>query len=135
MRGPVDFLHVMEAPVSAYEEGLRFFRGEGMVNETLRRLAEDLDSHGIDYCVIGAVALNQHGYHRFTEDIDLLLTPEGLEAFRRELVGHGYRPAFQGASRKFRETERNVPIEIITAGEYPGDGKPKSVRFDSPGEH
>jgi len=40
MSGQTDFLRVMEAPVSAYEEGLRFFRGEGMVNETLRQLAE-----------------------------------------------------------------------------------------------
>lgn len=130
-----DFMQILEAPVAAYEEGLRFFRGEGMISETLRRLAADLDEHGIDYCVIGAIALNQHGYHRFTEDIGLLMTPDGLEVFRRELVGHGYRPAFQGASRKFRETERNVPIEVITSGEYPGDGKPKAVRFAQPGEH
>jgi hypothetical protein len=56
----------------------------------------------IDYNVIGAVALNQHGYRRFTEDIDLLLTREGLEKFRNELVGKEFRPAFEGATRKFK---------------------------------
>lgn len=106
-----------------------------MLNEALRRLVFDLEAHQIAYCVIGAVALNQHGYQRFTTDIDLLLTPEGLEAFRNELVGRGYRPAFNGATKKFRETVQNVPIEIITTGEYPGDGKPKSVRFHDPAEH
>ncbi|MCW3055673.1 MAG: hypothetical protein JWN14_4843, partial [Chthonomonadales bacterium] len=33
-----------------------------MINEALRRLVSDLDAHRIDYSVIGAVALNQHGY-------------------------------------------------------------------------
>jgi hypothetical protein len=106
-----------------------------MANEALRRLVADLDAHGIDYNVIGAVALNQHGYRRFTEDIDLLLSPEGLEKFRNELIGRGYRPAFEGATKKFRETGQNVPIEIITSGEYPGDGKPKPVQFPEPDEH
>ncbi|HEU0178751.1 MAG TPA: hypothetical protein VFV58_31190 [Blastocatellia bacterium] len=103
-----------------------------MINETLRRLAEDLESHGIEYNVIGAIALNQHGYQRFTVDIDLLLSKEGLEKFHEELVGRGYRPAFEGARKKFRSTDRNVPIEIITTGEYPGDGKPKPISFPDP---
>ena len=130
-----DFPNILSSPADTYAEGLRFFRGEGMVQDTLRRLVSDLEAHHIEYSVIGAVALNQHGYRRFTEDIDLLLTPEGLEKFRNELVGRGYRPAFNGATRKFRETTLNVPIEIITSGEYPGDGKPKSVRFQHPSEH
>ncbi len=111
-----------------------FFMGEGTLNETLRRVAKNLDSHRIDYNVIGAVALNQHGYRRFTEDIDLLLTRGGLEKFRNELVGKGFRTAFEGATRKFRTTRENVSIEIITAGEFPGDGKPKPVVFPNPNE-
>jgi hypothetical protein len=129
-----DFQQVLASPVLAYEEGLNFFEGKGMLNETLSKLVDDLERHGIDYAVIGAVALNQHGYQRFTSDIDLLLTKEGLEIFQRELVGMGYRPAFEGARKKFRATARNVPIEIITAGEYPGDGKPKPISFPEPSE-
>ncbi|HEX9960847.1 MAG TPA: nucleotidyl transferase AbiEii/AbiGii toxin family protein [Pyrinomonadaceae bacterium] len=125
----------MNSPVAAYQEGLRFFMGEGILNETLRRVAKDLENHAIDYSVIGAVALNQYGYRRFTEDIDLLLTKEGLEKFRNEFVGRGYRPAFEGATRKFRTTAENVTVEIITAGEFPGDGKPKPVRFPNPNEN
>ena len=106
-----------------------------MVQDTLRRLIADLEAHHIEYNVIEALALNQHGYRRFTEYIDLLMTVEGLEKFRNALVGRGYRPAFNGATKKFRETTQNVPIEIITSGEYPGDGKPKSVRFHDPVEH
>src|SRR5438874_7071392 len=98
-----DFQKILASPTSAYEEGLRFLRGQVMANEALRRLVADLEAHGIDYNVIEAVALNQHGYRRFTEDIDLLLSQEGLAKFRNELIGRGYRPAFEGATKKFRE--------------------------------
>ena len=131
----IDFQQIIASPVSAYNEGLRFFMGEGILNETLRRVTKDLENQGIDYNVIGAVALNNHGYRRFTEDIDLLLTKEGLEKFRTELVGKGYRPAFEGATKKFRTTAENVTVEIITSGEFPGDGKPKPVVFPNPNEN
>lgn len=129
-----DFQKIISSPVAAYEEGLRFFMGQGTLNETLRRVVKDLERRGIDYNVIGAIALNQYGYRRFTEDIDLLLTREGLEKFQKELVGLDYRPAFEGATKKFRTTEENVTVEIITAGEFPGDGKPKPVVFPNPKE-
>ena len=130
-----DFQKIISSPVAAYDEGLRFFMGQGTLNETLRRVVKDLEQHGIDYNVIGAVALNNHGYRRFTEDIDLLLTKEGLEKFRNELVGKGYRPAFEGATKKFRTTKENVTVEIITAGEFPGDGKLKPVVFPNPNDN
>jgi hypothetical protein len=115
-----------------YAEGLRYLMGEGQLNNALARLCADLEQHGIDYMVIGAVALLAHGYPRFTEDIDLVLTREGLEAFHRELVGLGYSPAFEGARKRFRATQGGVPVEVILAGEYPGDGRPKPVSFPEP---
>lgn len=129
-----DFQQILAQPTLAYEEGLRFFRGVGLMNETLRRLARDLEAHGIAYGVIDAVALNQHGYQRFTHDIHLLMTREGLRKFTEALVGRGYRLAFEGAVKTFRATAENVPIEVITTGEYPGDGKPKAVVFPDPSE-
>ncbi len=131
----IDFQKIISSPVAAYDEGLRFFMGEGILNETLRRVARDLTEHQIDYSIIGAVALNSYGYRRFTEDIDLILTGEGLEKFRAELIGRGYRPAFEGATRKFRTTAENVTIEILTSGEFPGDGKPKPIEFPDPREN
>jgi predicted nucleotidyltransferase len=121
-------------PTAVYEEGLKFFAGQGMLNNTLRRLAKDLEEKGIDYTVIGAVALNQHGYRRFTEDIAVLLTKEGLARFQEELIGRGYRPAFEGATRIFRTVGEGVTVEVVTAGEYPGDGRPKPVKFPVPSE-
>ncbi len=130
----VDFQTVLSSPTLAYAEGLKFFHGEGMLNNALKRIVSDLERNQIDYAVIGAVALNQHGYRRFTEDIDLLLTKEGLEIFRETLVGLGYSPAFEGAKKKFRTMEENIPVEIITSGEFPGDGLPEPVKFPDPSE-
>src|SRR5882762_5458506 len=115
-----------------YAEGLRYFMGQGTLNNTLTQVAQDLKEHGIDYMVIGAVALLAHGYPRFTEDIDLVLTPEGLEAFHRELIGLGYGPAFPGAWKRLRSTRDGIRIDVVTSGEYPGDGLPKPVRFPKP---
>jgi hypothetical protein len=134
MQQHVDFQQILSSPTDAYEEGLRFFMGKGLLNNALRRLASDLEKHAIDYSVIGAIALNQHGYRRFTEDIHVLLTKDGLRRFHEELVGLGYRPAFEGSTKQFRTAGENVPVEVIITGEYPGDGLPKSIAFPHPGE-
>ena len=117
-----------------YAEGLRYFMGEGTINKTLERLANDLEQRGIDYIVIDAIALLAHGYPRFTEDIDLVMTSEGLQRFHDELVGSGYSPAFSGAKKRLRSTADNVSIEVMTTGEYPGDGKPKPVSMPRPAD-
>ena len=99
---------------------------------TLERLARRLDDEGISYAVIGGMALNLHGYQRVTRDVDVLLTVKGLESFERLCVGRGYVPAFPGARKMFQDVETRVPVEIITSGEYPGDGRPKPIAFPDP---
>lgn len=120
------------APVEMYEEARRYFMRKGRLNKTLARLASDLRDHGINYAVIGATALLAHGYPRLTEDIDLLMTREDLEKFHSELIGRGYAPAFPGARKRLRSTVDGVSIEVMTTGEYPGDGKPKPVSMPDP---
>jgi hypothetical protein len=117
-----------------YREGSRFFMKEGDVYETLRALVRRLDRERLDYAVTGAMALVVHGYRRFTEDVDILMTPETLGLFREKHIGLGYLPAFTGASKSFRDTETAVKVEVMIAGEYPGDGKPKPVVFPDPVE-
>jgi len=117
-----------------YAEGQRYFMGEGQLHNALSRLVGDLESHHIDYVVIGALALLAHGYRRFTEVIDLILTPAGLEKFQQELIGLGYAPAFARARKRFRSTHDGTPIEMIASGECPGDGKPKPISFPNPSE-
>ncbi len=115
-----------------YQEGSRFFMKEGDVYETLRALATRLKEEGLEYALIGGMALTAHGYRRFTEDVDILMTPETLRLFKEKFVGLGYLPAFATASKSFRDTRTGVKVEVMTTGEYPGDGKPKPVVFPDP---
>ena len=41
-------------------------------------------------------------------------------------------PGFPGAKKRLRSTRDGVTIEVMTTGEYPGDGKPKPVRIPEP---
>jgi len=115
-------------------EASAFFAGGGTLRQTLHRLVERLTAEGIDYALLGGLALGEHGYPRLTQDIDLLLSPAGLARFQERLVSRGYRPAFEGAQKTFRDSETGVRIEIVTAGEYPGDGLPKPVAFPDPAQ-
>jgi hypothetical protein len=105
---------------------------EGDVYETLRRLAARLQEAGLEYAIVGGMALVAHGYRRFTEDVDVLMTPDALERFKKEFVGRGLIPAFSSARKSFRDAQTGVRIEVLIAGEYPGDGKPKPVSFPDP---
>jgi hypothetical protein len=97
----------------------------------LRKIAGKLNELGIDYVVVGGMAMFQHGYRRFTDDVDLLVTREGLKKVRQNLDGLGYRPPFHG-SKHLRDTEHGVKIEFLVTGQYPGDGEPKPVAFPAP---
>lgn len=107
--------------------------GEADVQRALERLARVLDENGIPYAIIGAMALNEWGYRRVTVDVDVLLAPEGLRDLKAEVLGRGYVEKFPG-SRGLRDTEAGVDIDVVLAGEYPGDGKPKPVAFPDPAE-
>jgi hypothetical protein len=79
------------------------------------------------------MAMFAHGYRRFTEDVNLLVTRQGMEQILERLEGLGYvRPA--GTSTKLRDTVTGVRIEFLITGGYPGDGKPKPVAFPDPAE-
>jgi hypothetical protein len=58
--------------------------------EESRRLLEALEGRGIEYALVGAVALAVHGVPRATTDIDLLIRPESLEAVEEEAHELGY---------------------------------------------
>lgn len=123
-------------PIPSSSDALRhvdeFYMQTSPVHKTLREVARRMSAEGIDYAIIGGMALALHGFIRPTEDVDLLLTREGLEKFHATVVGLGYVPLFPGARKHFRDTETGVKVEVITTGEYPGDGKPKPVAFPTP---
>ena len=56
------------------------------VHKTLKRVVKHLNKAKIPYAVLGGMALSAHRYRRATTDVDVLLTAEGLDAFRRKYL-------------------------------------------------
>jgi hypothetical protein len=112
-------------------EGSMYFEGTSGVQRTLHRLVDNLNRLGIDYAIAGGMALFFHGYRRFTEDVVVLVTPEGLEAIHAALDGLGYLRPFQ-RSKNLRDTQSGVKIDFLVSGQYPGDGRPGPVAFPLP---
>ena len=107
------------------------FEEKSAVHLTLRKITMRLNELKIPYAIAGAMALFFHGFRRFTEDVDILVTREGLDQLHRHLQGLGYLAVSPG-SRGLRDTESGVRIEFLLSGEFPGDGKPKPVAFPDP---
>src|SRR5690606_821395 len=120
-----------ENPDWALREGSMHFENESAVHKTLREIARRLDELGVAYAVAGGMALYFQGDLRFTEDVDILVTREGIARIHDELEGRRYLPPFTG-SRNLRDTDTGVRIKFRVAGDYPGDGKPKPVAFPDP---
>lgn len=118
-------------PRWALSEGSRHFEENSAVFQALHNIAARLKALGIPYAVVGGMALFRHGFRRFTEDVDLLVTRNDLKVIHEKLDGLGYLPPFKN-SKSLRDTELGVKIEFLTTGDYPGDGKPKPVSFPDP---
>jgi hypothetical protein len=115
----------------ALDQGGLHFEGESLVQKTLRRIARRLDELEVPYAIAGGMALFAHGFERFTQDVDILVSRDGLRTIHARLEGLGYITPFTG-SKNLRDTESGVRIEFLIAGEFPGDGKPKAVAFPPP---
>ena len=122
-----------QEPEWALNEGGLHFEEKSAVHRALRGIVRRLDALEIPYAISGAMALFLHGYRRFTEVVDILLTPEGLKTVHQHLRGLGYVPLSQG-SRNLRDPTGGVRIEFLVTGEFPGDGKPKPVAFPDPAQ-
>ena len=114
-------------------EATRYFDGGGGVHETVARISRRLEDLGIPFVVVGGVAMFHHGFRRFTEDVDLLVTQKDLETIHERLDGLGYVRPF-ATSKNLRDATNGVKIEFLITGEYPGDGKPKPVAFPHPSD-
>ncbi len=110
----------------------QFFMGSSPVHKAAEQIARILTEEGIPFAVAGALSLGIHGFVRATEDVDILITREGLARFKASWLGRGYVELREGG-RPVRDTVNNIKIDFLIAGDFPGDGKPKPVAFPDPG--
>jgi hypothetical protein len=115
----------------ALEEGSMHFEGNSAVHKTMRRIAQRLGELGIDYAIVGGMAMYLHGFRRFTEDVDILVSPESLKRIHEEIEGRGFVRPFE-KSKNLRDSETGVRIEFLIEGQYPGTGSRDLSRFRIP---
>jgi hypothetical protein len=115
----------------ALDEGSLHFESASRIHKALEKIATRLTEHGIPYAVTGPMAFFRHGFRRFTEWLDLLVTRDGLRAIHKHMIGHGYVQKFN-RSKALRDTELGVRIEFFISGDFPGDAAPKPVVWPDP---
>ena len=124
----------MKTPVSVWDrikEVDMFFQKNDPVYKTMRRFVKQLLKAKIPYAIVGGMAVNAHGHRRTTDDLDVLLTKEGLAEFRKRFVPEHYEITPQ-LSRRFTDRKNGVTINFLLAGLYPGNGQPGPIIFPDP---
>ena len=107
--------------------------GTADVQLAANRVAAKLEELGIPYAICGGLAVSVHGHRRTTADVDVLLTPAGLQLFKAAALGRGWLEKFEG-SRGVRDVEHRTPIDFLLTGGLPGDGKDRGIRFPDPSD-
>lgn len=115
----LDYTQRMNADINwALWQGGLFFENKCEVQHSLRRLAPRLNELGTNYAVVGGMALYLHGFRRYTENINILVTGEGLPEVHKALLGSGYRLS-QVNSKNIHDTENGVYIKFMVSDEVP----------------
>lgn len=109
----------------------RFFQKNDDVHKTMRRTVKNLEKAGIPYALLGGMAVNLHGHRRTTNDVDILLTAEGLGEFRRRYVPGQYEVAPERAHR-FNDRKNEVNVDFLLTGLFPGNHQPGPIAFPDP---
>ena len=109
----------------------RFFTGKDPVHQTLGRISDVLKILRIPHAFIGGLALNAHGYRRTTDDVDLIVTSEGLEVLESHVEGLELAPATRRA--RLRDIQTGVKIDFYLSGTLASPCE-ANVHFPDPSE-
>lgn len=109
----------------------RFFEGRDEVYKSLRRIVKRLEKAGIPYAIVDGMAVNAQGHRRTTNDVDVLLTPEGFAEFRKRFMPKNYVAAAK-RPRRLTDQTNQITVDILLTGLYPGLGQPGPISFPDP---
>jgi hypothetical protein len=115
-----------------------------MTLASARAVFEALDRAGVRFLVVGGLAVNAHGYPRFTKDIDVVieLVPDNIRAAFDALARAGYRPIVPVRADQFADADlrqamirdkgmqvlqfhsdrhRETPVDVFVTEPFPFD--------------
>lgn len=108
-------------------------RGKDPATVTMRRLVKKLTKAKIPHAVMGGMSVFVHGYRRFTDDVDVLVTRESLQAFKERFVPADYE-SVAGRAKRFVDRKNGVTIDFVITGLYPGFRSEGPITFPDPAE-
>ncbi len=76
--------------------------------DSVEKIFRALNTAGVQYLVAGGLAVNAHGYLRFTKDVDFVvrLLPENIKQAFTALGTLGYRPNVPVTGEQFADSEQ-----------------------------
>jgi hypothetical protein len=92
-------------------------------------LAKILDKYGIEYTIIGALAVIAYNHVRMTEDMDVLIDKTDKKKLDDIPIGF----LRKVSDKRFRLHDPRAKIDVIYSGEISGDGV-HGIEFPSPRE-
>ncbi len=110
-----------------------FFDGTDAVHRAMKNIAAAFDTAGIQYAIVGGMAVNAHRHARTTKDVDFLVSAAGLAAIRA-MVTQGRFLAVPGRSRRFIDPVTNLSFDILVTGGFPGSGEPGPIAYPDPAD-
>lgn len=93
---------------------LRKVSGSTALSRTMRKAVRVLAEHGIPSLVVGGYAVQEHGYARFTSDVDIVVPDVAAAMERLSISGFRVNP---GSSMTLTDRVSKVEIDLL-----PGDG-------------
>jgi hypothetical protein len=108
-----------------------FFDATDRIHQTMRHVAAKCEQAGIQYALVGGMAVNAHQHPRTTKDVDFLITPQGMASFLRSYVPQEFE-AFPGHPRRFVDRATGVTFDFLVTGRFPGSGQPGPIAYPDP---
>jgi len=108
-------------PTSIFREQADFFRDASgsKIEATLRKAVGVLARFGIPHYVCGGFAVQEHGYPRFTQDVDIIVPDVGLAY--DTLCMNGF---LENPGATVMDDKTRVKIDLLPGGEkFAGPGR------------
>jgi hypothetical protein len=100
---------------------------------TVRRLATRLEVARISYAISGGAAVRAHGARPMQEDVEVVLTPDGLTQFA-ERLGDVHTRTTKRRGRRFHDSTTGIQVDILVTGHAPGPRQSDCVEYPRPSE-